>query len=105
MTDERDEIEFTVRPHDGPSLVHWHGGRMERERELMAEVKRLKERNATLETERNHAKGQMDAAQPVLEAVRLWMLAKVGSRASMGALLVMQRAARAYQAEQQKIAP
>ena len=42
MADERGEIEFTVRPHDGPSLVHWHGGRMERERELVAEVKRLK---------------------------------------------------------------
>lgn len=49
MTDERGKIEFTVRPHDGPSLVHWHGGRMERERELMADAKRLKERVAELE--------------------------------------------------------
>ena len=44
--------------------------------------------------------GMHDRAQPVLEATRLWMLAKPASRASMGALLELQRASRAYHTEQ-----
>ncbi len=53
-----------------------------RERELMAQVAELK--------------GKLATAQPVLNAARLWMSAKIGSRESMGALMEMTRATRAY---------
>lgn len=75
---------------------------VERLRVANAEVARLNERVATLETERNHAKGKLDAAQPVLEGIRLWLAAPIASKASMGALIAMTEAAKAYQAEQTK---
>jgi len=81
---------------------------------LKAEIERLHEENgALLVTLQNRGRllekaeariaeleGMHDRAQPVLEATRLWMLAKPASRASMGALLELQRASRAYHTEQ-----